>query len=73
MSGQNESGAALETEGWNGWNDALDAMIDRLTSAAKALAERANESRLDPPEAKRLMSKREGVLLALDLARGLRR
>jgi hypothetical protein len=64
----------------DGWNDALDAMIDRLGSAAESLDEMSNAKCSQPGKPlpgmtgdyDRLRGKRSGVLLALDYARGMK-
>ncbi|WPH57852.1 hypothetical protein [Mycobacterium phage WXIN] len=72
MSDRNELGTALEAEGWNGWNDALDAIADRLRGASAELSQLITGA-LSEAEATRLRGKLQGVSLALDYARGMKR
>ncbi|ASD50865.1 hypothetical protein PBI_LUCKY2013_204 [Mycobacterium phage Lucky2013] len=58
----------------NGWNEALEALEDRLRSAEETLSEMAEQKRdVDGSDYDRLRGKRAGVLLALDFVRGMKR
>lgn len=69
-----ELGAKLKAEGWNGWNDALDAVMGKLASYDETLrrliASKGDTS--DKAEMYRLTGELQGVRLGIEVARELR-
>lgn len=58
----------------DGWNDALDAIADRLLNAESQLRQMiADDVVINQSEDGRLRGKLQGVMLAHDYARGMKR
>ena len=72
MNGPN-IGGLIDLSEHKGWNDALDAIMDRLASADKELRQMVVDNVLNEREDERLRGKLQGVTLAYDYARGMRR
>lgn len=72
MGGMTNIGGLMDLSEHKGWNDALDAMLNRLADAEQYLRQMIADVSTQA-EDDRLRGKLQGVTLAYDYARGMKR